>query len=62
MKESTIRCKESLGKNGHFTWIPFYMEMAEKLLGFKEYRKPLLDIVYALDKKFVGYIKTEDGG
>lgn len=62
MIESTIRFKESLGKNGHFTWIPFYMEMAEKLLGFKEYRKQLLDIVYALDKKFVGYIKTDDGG
>lgn len=62
MEGSTIRFKENRGKNGHFTWIPFYMEMAEKLLGFKEYRKPLLDMVYSLDKKFVGYIKTEDGG
>ncbi|MDD5792435.1 MAG: AAA family ATPase [Erysipelotrichaceae bacterium] len=48
--------------NKNHTWIPFYMEMAEKLLDFKKDRKPLLDIVYSLDKKFVGYIKTDEGG
>ena len=36
--------------------------MADKLSQYKENRKPLIDIVYALDKKFVGYIKSDDGG
>lgn len=48
--------------NKNYTWIPFYMEMANKLLGFKEDRKSLLDIVYSLDKQFVSYIKADDGG
>lgn len=30
----------------NFTWIPFYEEMAQKLLTFKDRRKDLVDIVY----------------
>ena len=46
----------------HFTWIPFYEEMASKLLRFKDDRKPLIDIIYTLDSSFVGYIKSAEGG
>lgn len=65
--ETTLRPEivgaiEALGWNKRLTWIPYYIEMADKLSQYKDNRKPLLDIVYALDKKFVGYIKAEDGG
>lgn len=30
----------------HFTWIPFYKELAEKLLAYRNDRKPLLDYIY----------------
>lgn len=53
---------EVLDKKKNLTWIAFYIETAKKLLNFKTDRKPLLDIIYSLDKKHVGYIKTDDGG
>lgn len=31
-----------------FSWIPFYTELAEKLLTYKDHRKELTDIVYEL--------------
>lgn len=45
-----------------FTWIPFYKEMADKLLAYKDNRCALVDLVYGVDKKNVGYIKTKEGG
>lgn len=41
-----------------FTWIPFYEEMATKLLSFKDKRKELVDMVYATG--FADYIKGVD--
>ncbi len=49
-------------QNQYNTWIPFYTEMADKLLAFKNDRKVLVDIVYGLGNSAVGYIHTEDGG
>lgn len=46
----------------HFSWIPFYMEMADKLLQFKSDRKDLIEIVYSLDEEYVNYIKDNEGG
>lgn len=46
----------------HFSWIPFYMEMADKLLQFKPDRKDLIEIVYSLDEEHVNYIKDNEGG
>ena len=49
--------------NQNFTWIPFYEEMARKLLDYRNNRKALVDIVYGLGDKMVGYIKaTKQGG
>lgn len=62
LRPELVQAIENLGWNKNMTWIPFYMEMADKLLPFKSNRKPLLDIVYALDKDQVGYIKTKEGG
>lgn len=46
----------------HFSWIPFYEEMADKLMQFKDDRKPLIEIIYTLDSLYVGYIKSTEGG
>ncbi|MDD5838688.1 MAG: AAA family ATPase [Bacteroidales bacterium] len=62
LRPEIVSAIESLGWNRRLTWIPYYIEMADKLSQYKDNRKPLLDIVYALDKKSVGYIKAEDGG
>lgn len=47
--------------NHSFTWIPFYMEMAEKLLEYKDNRDELIKIVYGMDRQFVNYIKDNGG-
>ena len=39
--------------NHSFTWIPFYMEMAEKLLEYKDNRDELIKIVYGMDRQFI---------
>ncbi len=44
-----------------FSWIPFYKELANKLLKYRHNRKELLNYVYTLDSKFVGYLHEEDG-
>ena len=42
-----------------FTWIPFYEEMARKLLAFKDNRKELIDLVYSLGPEYTDYIYDE---
>ena len=43
-----------------FTWIPFYKELAEKLLEYKDRRDELVKFVYSsLDK--TDYLSMEDG-
>ena len=42
-----------------FTWIPFYEEMAQKLLAFKDNRKELIDLVYSLGPEYTDYIYDE---
>lgn len=61
LRPELVQAIENLKWVNHLSWIPFYMEMAEKLLLFKDNRKQLLDIVYGLDNKYVGYIKNDDG-
>lgn len=43
-----------------FTWIPFYTELAKKLLEFKNNRSDLVKIVYELDEKYVNFINNHD--
>lgn len=56
-----ITIETSHDKNNHCSWIPFYMEFADKLLPFMTNRQRLLEIVYGLDKQYVGYIRTDAG-
>lgn len=49
-----------------YTWIPFYKELAQKLLVFKNDREPLVDFIYSElskvgSKSLVDYIHMEDG-
>lgn len=49
-----------------YTWIPFYKELSQKLLQFKDDRKPLVDFIYSElsivgSKSLVDYIHMEDG-
>ncbi len=43
-----------------FSWIPFYTELAKKLLEFKDNRSDLVKIVYELDEKYVNFINNHD--
>lgn len=62
LRGELVQAIEKLGWHQKFSWIPFYMEMADKLLAFKDDRKALVDIVYSLDRQYVKYIHTDDGG
>lgn len=42
-----------------FTWIPFYTELAKKLLEYKNNRSDLVKIVYELDEKYVNFINNQ---
>ena len=43
-----------------FTWVPFYTELAHKLLEYKDNRQPLVEFVYSLGEH-TKYIKKTDG-
>ena len=62
LRPELVQAIENLGWNKSCTWIPFFEEMADKLLPFKDNRKAMLDLVYGLDTKYVGYIRDDDGG
>lgn len=40
-----------------FTWIPYYKELAAKLLDYKNNRNELLKIVYGLDDEYVDFLR-----
>ncbi len=69
MRDELVQAMEELGMTNpedfeeklFFTWIPFYTEMAEKLLEYKDNRKELVKIVYGMDRQFVNYIKDDAG-
>ncbi len=44
-----------------FSWIPFYMELADRLLLFKNKRGELVNFIYSLDREYVNYIHNDDG-
>lgn len=44
-----------------FTWIPFFEELADKLLGYKNNRKPLIDIVYNDLSEYTDKLKEQGG-
>ena len=40
-----------------FTWIPFYKELAKKVLEYKDKRKDLMKIVYSLPEKYTSFLQ-----
>ena len=46
----------------NFTWIPFYTELAEKLLSYKVDRKPLIEFIFAENglREFSDYLHLQD--
>ncbi len=62
LRSELVQAIEKLGWHQKFSWIPFYMEMADKLLAFKNNRKSLVDVVYSLNNRYVNYIHTDEGG
>ncbi len=47
----------------NFTWIPFYKEFAQKLLLFRNYRKPLVDWIYDnIDGSLIKHFKDAPDG
>lgn len=50
--------------NGHmtFTWIPFYKELAQKLLAYRDNRKPLIDWVYDNLQGYIDHLKDDSDG
>ena len=47
-KTDILKGVELMEVENRFSWIPFYTELAEKLLTYKDQRKELTDIVYEL--------------
>lgn len=38
---------DKTGNNKNFTWIPFYMELANALMRYRNNRTPLVDWIYS---------------
>lgn len=54
--------KNKMNTKMRFTWIPYYKEFAEKLLQFRNNRKPLLDMIYEhRDELLASYLHDENG-
>lgn len=45
----------------NYTWKPIYMELAGKLLEYKNRRQELCDWIYSSLAEYSGYLKNEDG-
>lgn len=51
LRSEIVQAIENLGWNKRHTWIPFYMEMADKLLQYKNKRDELLVMVAEIENK-----------
>ena len=54
-RTGVLRGVKVMEEKDRFSWIPFYTELAEKLLTYKDKRKELTDIVYELGE-LAGYL------
>lgn len=50
-----------MSETAKFTWIPFYEELAKKLLEFKDKRNELRDVVNKVREKYRSYIDNKMG-
>ena len=54
-RTGVLRGVKVMEEKDRFSWIPFYTELAEKILTYKDKRKELTDIVYEVGE-LVGYL------
>ena len=68
MRPELVQAIEEIGintlmknMNDDFDWIPFYMELADKILQYKSKRDDLIAFIFnKLKPKFTGYLKKTD--
>ena len=46
----------------NFSWTSFYTELAQKLLKFKNNRKPLIDWIYNNLEGYINHLKDDSQG
>lgn len=45
-----------------FTWIPFYKELAQELLQYRDNRQPIIDWIYDNLHGYIGHLKDDSDG
>ena len=45
-----------------FTWVPYYKELAQKLIQYRDKRKELLDIIRGIDREYIDFLQKDNDG
>lgn len=45
-----------------FTWVPYYKELAQKLVQYREKREELLDIIRGIDREYIDFLQKDGNG
>ena len=45
-----------------FTWVPYYKELAQKLVQYREKREELLDIIRGIDREYIDFLQKDGDG
>ena len=45
-----------------FTWVPYYKELAQKLVQYRDKREELLDIIRGIDREYIDFLQKDGDG
>lgn len=45
-----------------FTWVPYYKELAQKLVQYRDKREELLDIICGIDREYIDFLQKDGDG
>lgn len=45
-----------------FSWVPYYKELAQKLIQYRDKRKELLDIIRGIDREYIDFLQKDNDG
>ena len=45
-----------------FTWVPYYKELAQKLVQYSDKREELLDIIRSIDREYIDFLQKDGDG
>lgn len=45
-----------------FSWVPYYKELAQKLVQYREKREELLDIIRGIDREYIDFLQKDGDG